>query len=132
MKYLLDTDTCIEILRGNRCARERLQALSPDDCGVSVVSIFELFSGVERCRHPEEERRKVEVFVDPLHILPFDHDAALFASKIRWHLEKTGRRIGPYDLLLAAQALALGVSLVTGNTDEFARVQDLALENWSK
>lgn len=131
MRYLLDTDTCIEILRGNRRVRERLQSENPDDCGISVVSVFELFAGVERCRRPQEERRKVEAFIAPLHVLPFDLDAALRASKIRWHLEKSGKPIGPYDLLLAAQALTLDVTLVTGNRSEFSRVSDLRLENWT-
>lgn len=131
MRYLLDTDTCIEILRGNRRVRERLQSENPDDCGISVVSIFELFAGVERCRRPEEERRKVEAFLVPLHVLPFDLDASHRASRIRWHLEKVGKPIGPYDLLLAAQALALDVFLVTGNSSEFSRIPGLQLENWT-
>lgn len=131
MKYLLDTDVCIAVLRGYRRVRERLQAVQPDDCGISVVSIFELFSGVERCCRPEEERLKVETFIAPMHVLPFDHDSALRASKVRWHLEKAGLPIGPYDLLLAGQALVLDVTLVTGNIGEFARVPDLVLENWA-
>ncbi|HEY5891737.1 MAG TPA: type II toxin-antitoxin system VapC family toxin [Chthoniobacterales bacterium] len=130
MKYLLDTDVCIAVLRGSLRVRERLQAVRPDDCGISVVSIFELLSGVECCRRPEEERRKVETFIAPMHVLPFDQDSALRAAQVRWHLEKVGRPIGPYDLLLAGQALAVDVTLVTGNTTEFARVPNLVLENW--
>ncbi len=131
MRYLLDTDTCIEILRSNRRVRDRLQSENPDDWLISVVSVFEPFAGVERCRRPKEERRKVEAFLAPLHLLPFDLDAALRASKIRWHLEKSGKPIGPFDLLLAAQALSLDIALVTGNCGEFARVPDLRLENWT-
>jgi tRNA(fMet)-specific endonuclease VapC len=130
MKYLLDTDTCIAILRGQAGVRERLKGVTPDDCGVSVVSIFELLSGVERCRQPETERRKVETFLGPLHLLPFDFDAAARAARVRWILEKTGTPIGPYDVQLAGQALALDVTLVTGNTGEFARVPELRIENW--
>lgn len=130
MKYLLDTDICIALLRGNPRATERLQAVQPDDCGVSIVSVFELLSGVVRCRHPEEERRKVETFLAELHLLPFDYNAAVHTAKVRWFLEKAGRHIGPYDLQLAGQALALDVVLVTGNTREFERAPDLKLENW--
>jgi len=130
MKFLLDTDTCIAILRGNERVRERLQAVQPDDCGVSMVSIFELMFGVERCRRPEDERRKVDLFLAPLHLLPFDHESAKWAAKIRWFLEKSGQPIGPYDLQIAAQALALDVILITGNTAEFRRVPDLRIENW--
>lgn len=132
MKYLLDTNVCIAVLRGNLRIRERLQAVRPDDCGVSAISIFELFSGVERCRRPEEERKKVETFLVPLHLLPFDRDSAVRTAKVRWHLEKTGKPIGPYDLQLAGQALSLDVTLVTSNSSEFQRVPELKWENWEK
>lgn len=130
MRYLLDTDVCIAALRGHRDVQARMQSVKPDDCGVSTVTVFELFSGVERCRRPEEERRKVEVFLAPLHVLPFDHPAALQAAEVRRGLEKSGQPIGPYDLQIAAQALALDVVLVTGNVGEFLRVQGLRVEGW--
>jgi len=131
MKCLLDTETCIEILRGNHRVHERLQTESPDNCGVSVISVFELFAGVERCRQPAEERRKIEMFLAPLHVYPFDIESALRASKIRWELERTGKPIGPYDLLIAAQSLVLSVTLVTGNRCEFDRIPGLMLDTWT-
>ena len=130
MKYLLDTNVCIALLRGNPGVIKRLRAVPPDDCGVSMISTFELFSGVERCRDPERERLKVEALLAPLHLLPFDGEASLRAAQVRWNLEKQGRVIGPYDLLLAGQALSLDVTFVTRNTKEFARVPGLALEDW--
>lgn len=132
MKYLLDTNVCIAILRGNQRVLMRLQQLRPDDCGISMVSVFELFSGVERCSRPEEERAKVETLLHPLHLLPFDFESARRTSQLRWHLEKRGQPIGPYDLLLAGQALAFGIVLATRNTKEFARVPGLALEDWEQ
>lgn len=95
-----------------------------------MVSVFELFSGVERCRDPESEARKVMIFLKPLHLIPFDWDSALRSAGVRWDLEKAGQRIGPYDLQLAGQALALDVTLVTHNTQEFERVVGLRLEDW--
>ncbi len=130
MRFLLDTDTCIAAMRGRPEVRRRLEAVAPDDCGISFVSVFELYSGVERCRRPENERRKVETFLGPMHLLPFDRDAALRAAGVRWQLERSGQPIGPYDLQLAGQALALDVTLVTGNTYEFTRVPGLRIENW--
>jgi tRNA(fMet)-specific endonuclease VapC len=65
-----------------------------------------------------------------MHLLPFELDSAAQAARVRWLLEKAGTPIGPYDLQLAGQALALDVTLVTGNTNEFMRVPDLKLENW--
>lgn len=130
MRFLLDTNVCIAVIRGNDRVRQRLETTQPDDCGVSMVSVFELLSGVERCRRPASERRKVEAFLAPLHLLPFDYDSAARAAELRWQLEREGRSIGPYDLQLAGQALALELVLVTSNVGEFARVQDLKWENW--
>jgi tRNA(fMet)-specific endonuclease VapC len=130
MTRLLDTNVCIAAMRGNVHVQQRLLNFTPSDCGVSSVSLYELLSGVERCRHPAAERQKVEAFIQPLHLLPFDHDAALYAARIRWHLEQNGQIIGPYDLMLAGQALSLGVILVTHNTGEFQRVPGLQLEDW--
>lgn len=130
MTHFLDTNVCISAMRGNASVRKQLRAKKPDDLGVSIVSIYELFSGVERCRNPESERRKVTLFLAPFHILPFDLDSAARSAKVRWILEKSGLPIGPYDLLLAGQALALNVTLVTRNQREFERVPGLRLENW--
>ena len=95
-----------------------------------MVSLYEEYSGVERCRQPVVERHKVDHLVRPLHLLPFDEIAAAHTARIRWHLEQQGEVIGPYDLMLAGQALALGVPLVTHNTAEFKRVPGLMLEDW--
>lgn len=130
MTYLLDTNVCIAAMRGHPKVREYLLGKSPADCGVSAVSLYELFSGVERCRHPATERRKVEAFVQPLHLLPFDAGAAKEAARVRWRLEQQGEIIGPYDLMLAGQALSLDITLVTHNTREFQRVPLLKLVDW--
>ncbi|MDB6175876.1 MAG: PilT protein domain protein [Chthoniobacteraceae bacterium] len=130
MTRLLDTNVCIAAIRGRGQVQQRLLTHAPSDCGVSSVSLYELFSGVERCRDPAAERQKVEAFIQPLHLLPFDHDAALHAARIRWHLDQKGQIIGSYDLMLAGQALSLGVILITYNTGEFQRVPGLHLEDW--
>jgi tRNA(fMet)-specific endonuclease VapC len=65
-----------------------------------------------------------------LFILPFDASAAIESARIRAHLESQGQMIGPYDVLLAAQARSMGLTLVSANTGEFSRVPGLGLENW--
>lgn len=95
-----------------------------------MVSVFELFAGVFRCRDPQGEGRKVGNFLEPFHLLPFDWDSAVKTAEIRWELEKTGNKIGPYDLQLSGQALALDLTLVTHNSREFQRVNGLQLEDW--
>ena len=130
MKYLLDTNACIQAMRGHPQVTAHLKSHAPDDCGVSMVSVFELFAGAERCREPEKEGAKVIAFLSPLHLLPFDWDSALRTAAIRWELEKAGKKIGPYDLQLAGQALALEVTLVSHNLREFQRVSGLKVEDW--
>ncbi len=130
MLFLLDTNVCIAVMRGNAAVAERLRGVLPDDCGVSSVTIYELYSGIERCKFPAQERQKVERFVNPLHLVEFDQMAAMKAASIRWHLQKRGMLIGPYDLMLAGQALALDLTLVTHNWDEFSRVPGLKIVDW--
>jgi len=130
MIYLLDTNVCIAAMRGNAKIVQGLVARSPEDCAVSMVSVFELFAGVFRCSDPEGEGKKVSTFLKPFHLLPFDWDAALKTAAIRRQLEKSGTRIGPYDLQLGGQALSLDLTLVTHNTGEFKRVNGLRIEDW--
>lgn len=130
MIYLLDTNVCIAAMRGNGRVIQKLAAQRPEDCAVSMVSVFELFAGVFRCREPQAEGRKVTTFLAPFHLLPFDWDSALKTAEIRWELEKIGNKIGPYDLQLGGQALALNLTLVTHNSREFQRLNGPRVEDW--
>ncbi len=130
MTHLLDTNVFIAAMRGQEAVLQRLRATNPADIGISSVSLYELYSGVERCARPLIEKQKVEKLIQPIHLLPFDADAAQFTAKVRRQLEVAGSVIGPYDLMLAGQALSLGVTFVTHNTGEFSRVQGLLLEDW--
>ncbi len=130
MTRLLDTDTCIGVLRQRPGMVQRLIQLAPTDCAVSMVSVYELFCGVEKAHEPAKERQKVERFVSTINELPLDRAAAETAARIRANLEGQGQPIGPYDLLIAGQALASGLTLVTNNRQEFQRVSGLKLESW--
>ncbi len=130
MTYLLDTNVCIAAMRGNAKIVQALAARSPEDCAISMVSVFELFAGVFRCNDPVCEGQKVATFLKPFHLLPFDWDAAIKTGEIRFQLEKAGTKIGPYDLQLSGQALSLDLTLVTHNTREFKRVTGLRIEDW--
>jgi tRNA(fMet)-specific endonuclease VapC len=130
MIYLLDTNVCIAVMRGNDKVLKRLAVCRPEDCAVSMVSVFELFAGVFRCRDPQGEKQKVFTFLQPFHLLPFDWDSAMKTAEIRCQLEQAGTKIGPYDLQLSGQALSLDLTLVTHNTREFKRVPGLRLEDW--
>jgi len=85
---------------------------------------------IEKCARLRKEALKVRRLLDAFHLLPFDWDSALHTAKIRGHLEKIGKIIGPYDLQLAGQSLALELILVTHNTREFSKVPGLSIEDW--
>lgn len=130
MKALLDTNICIAVMRGNTRATARLNAMSPGDCGVSAVTVYELFTGVEKCQMPERERPKVLRLLSLLHILSFDDAAAQKSAQVRAELERLGKPSGPYDTLLAGHALSLGFVLATNNLSEFQHVSGLSVEDW--
>jgi len=130
MTHLLDTDTCIGVLRQQSGMVQRLSRLAPTDCAVSTVTVYELFCGVEKAQDPSKERQKVERFVSAIIELPLDRAAAERAAQIRVELERQGQPIGPYDLLIAGQAVASGLTLVSNNVGEFQRVGGLRLESW--
>ena len=127
---MLDTDRCVDLLRGVRAVVAKLERLTPDDCGLSALTSFELFAGAARARDPRRETEKIQKLVDVIQELPFDAAAARRAGALRSELEEAGTPIGPYDLLIAAHALALDLALVSANIREFGRVAGLRLENW--
>lgn len=130
MTHLLDTDTCIRVLRQRPGLVQRLRQLAPTDCAVSMVTVYELFCGVEKAQDPARERQKVERFVSAIIELPFDRAAAERAARIRADLERQGQPIGPYDLLIAGQALVSDLTLATNHRQEFQRVSGLTLGSW--
>jgi tRNA(fMet)-specific endonuclease VapC len=130
VEYLLDTDTCIDLLCGLRPVVSKLEMLSPEDCGISAITTFELFAGAAKSRQPSNEIDKIERLVSVLEEISFDREAARQAGALRYQLHKAGTPLGPYDLLIAAHALALDLTLVTANTVEFGRVAGLRIESW--
>jgi tRNA(fMet)-specific endonuclease VapC len=129
-RYLLDTNTCIAVMRNHPKAVQRMAAVPPGECAISTITAYELYTGVEKCSKPAQERAKVDLLLGTVHELAFESAAAKESARIRALLESQGQIIGPYDLLLAGQALAGAMILVTANTKEFGRVPGLTLEDW--
>jgi tRNA(fMet)-specific endonuclease VapC len=130
MRYLLDTNTCIAIMRQDALVLQRLASVTPADCAISTITSYELFTGVEKCANPAKEWAKVSLLLATVVEVVFDGQAAKEAGQIRALLESQGCMIGPYDVLLAGHCRSLGLTLVTSNTNEFSRVLRLSLENW--
>lgn len=133
MLFALDTNTCIDLLRGrSRAAATRLRELMPSQVGIPSMVHGELLLGALLSTRPAENRRLVERFVAPLRPLPFDTLAAAAYAAIRAPLQRAGRIIGPNDLVIAATALAHQAVLVSANGREFARVPGLQVEDWGR
>ncbi len=135
MNYLLDTNAVIALLRNDPTgARNRLRRVVSEGAsiGVSSVVLYELWYGVARSARRRENAERLRVFLSGnIEIVSFDDDDAVAAGDLRASLETAGTPIGPYDLLIAAQALRGGATLVTANVSEFARVQGLAWQDWT-
>jgi tRNA(fMet)-specific endonuclease VapC len=130
LRYLLDTNLCIRVLRDRpQSIRARFNAEADGLC-LSTIVLTELFHGAAKSARPVENRREVERFASRLEILPFDADAAAHAGDIRATLERAGRSIGGYDVLIAGHARSRGLTVVTGNLGEFSRVEGLRAEDW--
>ena len=131
MKYLLDTNICIYALK-NRPPEvlQRFEAVGRTAVAVSVITVLELRHGAEKSQQRQASLSRLEFFLSPMNILPFEEVDAEIGGRIRAHLDRLGRPIGDLDSLIAAQALSRDMILVTNNLREFERVPDLRTENW--
>ena len=133
MIYMLDTNICIYLIKRKPVhVIEKLTSLHIKDVGISSITVAELDYGVAKSEQVERNRLALVRFLAPLTIIPFESNAASVFGEIRASLEKQGTPIGPYDLLIAAQALANDLVLVSNNIKEFERIPNLKLENWVK
>jgi len=131
MKYLLDTNICIYIIKQKPPqVLDRFQEHTVGDIGVSSITVAELAFGVQKSQHPEQNQRALEQFLIPLLIADFDSQAAAVYGHVRAALESVRTPIGSLDPLIAAHALRLGITLVTNNISEFERVPGLDVINW--
>ena len=131
MKVLLDTNICIYMIKKKPPeVRQHLEKLALGDIAISSITVAELQYGVTKSVAKEKNALALEAFLLPLEILPFDSEAALVYGQIRADLERQGQPIGSMDMLIAAQALSLGYTLITHNLKEFKRITNLRCETW--
>ncbi len=136
MKYLLDTNACVAVLRGKpkSVAANLEQAVSRGDAILlSSIVLHELWYGVYNSSRVAEQTRHLSNFLAaPMQVVVFDEHDAQAAGESRVALESIGKRIGAYDTLIAAQCLRHGCTLITANVSEFSRVKGLRWEDWTK
>ena len=131
-RYMLDTDTCSYVMkRSNDAVLTRLEDVPVSDVCISVITKCELLFGVELSPRRGQDGVALNAFLGCVEVLDFTDKAASDYAKIRADLKTRGTMIGANDLFIAAHARSLGFTLVTNNTDEFRRVQNLTVENWT-
>jgi tRNA(fMet)-specific endonuclease VapC len=131
MKFLLDTNICIYIIKQKPLeVLHKFNTYQVGDIGISSITVAELEFGVQKSQYPAKNQQALAQFLLPLEIVNFDHAAATLYGDIRARLEKQGTPIGSLDTLIAAHALSLQVILITNNIKEFSRVPNLKSENW--
>jgi len=132
MRILLDTDICIYAINRKRPeVLSRVRGYPLGEVGISAITYAELRFGVENSARVEQNMDRLERFLLPLEIVPFDAEAARHYGQLRHELKRAGCPIGSNDLLIAAHALALTATLVTNNVREFSRIDGLRVEQWT-
>jgi tRNA(fMet)-specific endonuclease VapC len=131
-RYMLDTDTCSYIMkRSSEAVLNRLRKVPVTDVCMSVITKSELLYGVEVSPRRARDAAAFAAFIPYVEVMDFPDEAAAHYALIRADLKKGGTMIGANDLFIAAHARSLGLVLVTNNTREFGRIQELKLENWT-
>lgn len=131
MIYLIDTNICIYIM--NQRPPDVIHKFKQMDVGMvglSAITVSELSFGVAKSSHPQKNMTRLNEFLAPFEVLPYDDKAALVYGKVRSGLERRGMVIGPLDMLIAAHAMSRDLILVTNNEKEFHRIETLKTENW--
>lgn len=135
MNYFLDTNAVIALLKNQPAGvRGRLRRVVSRGASIAVSSVvlYELWYGVARSERRRDNAERLRIFLSgKIDVVPFDEQDAVTAGDLRATLEAAGSPIGPYDLLIAAQALRSRATLVTANISEFARVRGLVWQDWT-
>ena len=130
MRYLLDTNAVIAILKSATSPiAAQIRRHDPREIVLSSIVTHELYFGAFKSQFPDANLKRLDAL--RFEVLAFDKEDSIAAGKIRAELQVAGTPIGPFDVLIAGQALCRGLTLVTANTREFIRVQGLAVEDWS-
>jgi tRNA(fMet)-specific endonuclease VapC len=130
LKYLLDTNVCVQHLRGRGGITVALEQQPESDVAISALTVFELLYGAHKTRHPVAAVAAVTELMTRFESLPFNDAAADASARVRVALERSGQAIGPTDLLIAGVAISRGLTLVTHNTREFNRIAGLSVQDW--
>ena len=127
--YLLDTSTCVFLLRGNRNVEEKLNEIDESECFITDTVVAELLFGAYYSDRVEDNLREVETFVTEMKVIPFHETIHTFAQE-RTALWKSGKKIDDFDLLIGSAAKAKGLVVVTHNRKHFEHIEGIQIEDW--
>ena len=130
MRYVLDTNTLIYFFKGLGDVSKHMLAQSPSELAIPTGVLFELEVGIAKSTSPDKRKSQLQEITALVNVLPFGIAESRSAAQIRVELEKQGLPIGPYDVLIAATALANNTILITHNQKEFGRIEGLKIEDW--
>lgn len=130
MKYLLDTNICIGLMKGERKIAKAIRNKSPDEIVLCSVVKAELLYGIKKSQKRTQNERLFETLTREFSSLPFTDETAEHYALIRATLEQKGKPVGAYDLMIAAIALQHNLIVVTRNLREFERIPSLSIEEW--
>ena len=128
MKFLLDTNAVIALLKGNRLFLDRLRAFQPSDFGMPSIVHHELCFGAYKSKRVAANLQNVHSL--QFDVIPISKSDAERSAEIRASLQAKGTPIGAYDVLIAGQAVARSLTLITHNVSEFGRIETLTFEDW--
>jgi tRNA(fMet)-specific endonuclease VapC len=129
-RYLLDTKIISDLLRNPQGkVTQQISKLGEENICTSIIVASELRFGAAK-KGSQKLTDRVKAILSAIEVIPLEEPADSHYANIRNHLEKSGVPIGPNDLLISAQALALDLTVITANTEEFTRVPGLKVENW--
>jgi len=130
LKYMLDTNIVIYTIKNRPEQVRKIFRQHENRMCISAVTKGELIYGAERSSQPERNLIDIEGLIARLEVAPFEDHASEHFGQLRAELYRIGQPIGPYDMMIAGHARAMGLILVTNNMKEFERVPGLRVENW--
>lgn len=125
MRYLIDTDWAIDYMNGIQTVVRRLDELSVEGAGISIISLAELYDGLVGATDPERDEQRLNDFLDSIEVVPLEDAVCRIFAQERYRLRTSGLRIDNLDLFIAATAVYHGLTLLTNNRRHFERVRGL-------
>lgn len=129
-QFLLDTNICIYYIKGLYELKSKFEGVGPENCFISEISLAELKFGVAKSQAKKKNQRVLENFLTGVQILPIFPALDIYASE-KARLQKSGKVIDDFDLLIGATAVSFDLIMVTNNTNHFNRIKDIKLEDWT-